>query len=670
MPPEPQPIPEELSTVSPTRALVVVLALAAAVYAPTLGHEFQFDDAFKIVENPTLLDPMYFVSALGRGEYSESVGRFLPNMTFVLNRAALGLEPFGYHLTNLLLHLVNVCLVALLGTAVLRRLGAPSAVVPLLAAGLFAVHPLNSEAVNYLNARPNLMVTTFYLTTLWCALWATEPDIGGRGRAALRWLACLVSVSGALLSKELGITIVAMVPIMLLWLAEPFSFRRWLVPAVGLSLLGVGVFWSTGILTTVFYHLVPSGDLREGSWVFDLLAILLSQAEVFLRYVGLGLAPLPIWLNVDRATMGLPSDRLFPGAGAIDVSWSALVVPVSSAVVLAASLVAIWRLRRRYPFPTLWGMWLFVTHAPTSLIPRAEPMVEYRTYLPMVGFCLLAAWLLSRLGSAIAVAGGRYGSPGVRRFAALGLLALLAFLTSWRNQAWMTEESLWLDSLSKAPDNARAYNTLGKVALDRGDLLVAEAQFRRALTIDPGYGDAYGNLGSALAQQGDDAGALDILLDGASYAPSNPEIQNNLANVLTMQGDYARATEHYDEAIELDPLFAKAHANRGTLRLLQGDPPRAVADLQRAVALSPEMAVAHLSLGDALVALDRLDAGVDSYGRALELEPRDTRALIRLASAYGRLGEPRLAREALERVLVIEPTNRVAAERLAEVADR
>ena len=672
----PGPVPGGNGVVPLGGGLLAILVLAGVVYVPALGHEFQFDDVWKIVENPALLDPMSVVSALGEGVYSENAARFLPTMTFVLNRALFGLEPFGYHLTNLLFHLTNVCLVALVGAAVLRRFGQPSITVALLGAAIFAVHPLNSEAVNYCNARPNLIVTTFYLTTLWSALWATEPSLTGRGRVSWRWGVCALSMVGVVLSKELGITVVAMVPVMLLWTtklspgARGETLRRWGVPAAGLVSVGIAVFAFTGVLSSIFFNVIAQGNDRAGSWVLYLSATVLGQAEVFLRYLGLGLLPLPGFLNVDHSMVGSLQDRLFAAGGWSGAPWSILVVPAASAVILVLALLMIARLRRRYPFPTLCGLWLFVTHAPTSLMPRAEPMVEYRTYLPMVGFCLLAGWLLCRCGEALPATGWRNRSPHLLRYGVVGLLALLAFATSWRSQAWATQESLWTDSLSKAANNARAYNALGRVALERNALALATTHFRRALEIDPRFGDAHGNLGSALGQQGDAVGAVTALLDGAYYAPENAEIQNNLAILFVQRGEYDRATGHYDEAILLRPLFAEAHVNRGILRLLQSESEAAVADLRRAVTLGPEIVAAHIVLGDALVAGRQLAEAVDSYQRALTLDPDDVRVLNKLAAANRRLGQPRRAEELLRRVLEIDPTNQLATEALAAAPTR
>ena len=578
MPSTPAPVPGGSGVVPQGGGLLAILVLAAIVYVPALGHDFQFDDLVKIVDNPALLDPMSLVSALGEGVYSESATRFLPNMTFVLDRALYGFEPFGYHLTNLLFHLVNVWLVALVGSAVLRRFGQPTTTAAVLGAAIFAVHPLNSEAVNYCNARPNLIVTTFYLTTLWSALWATEPGVTARDRVGLRWALCALSLVGVLLSKELGITVVAMVPVILLWTSELApktrgeTLRRWGVPAAGLVSVGIAVFASTGVLSSIFYNVIALGDDRAGNWVLCLSATLLGQAEVFLRYLGLGLMPLPGFLNVDHSMMGSLQDRLFAGGGWSGAPWSIMVVPASSAVILGFTLLIIVRLRRRYAFPTLCGLWIFLTHAPTSLVPRAEPMVEYRTYLPMVGFCLFAGWLLSRCGAALATTRWRNRTPRLARYGVVGLLALLAFATSWRSQAWATQESLWTDSLSKAPDNARAYNALGRVALERNLPAVAATHFRRALEIDPAYGDAHGNLGNVLGQQGDDVGAMTALVEGAYYAPNNAEIQNNLGILFVQRGEYDLAMEHYDAAVLLRPLFTEAHVNRGSCACSRGRP--------------------------------------------------------------------------------------------------
>lgn len=624
--------------------LLAILALTAVVYGPALGHDFQFDDIPKIVENPALLDPMSYVSALGEGVYSESAARFLPNMTLVLDRALYGLDPFGYQLTSLLIHLLNVCLVAWVGSSLLRRCGEPATLGALLGAAVFAVHPLNSEAVNYGNARPNLLLTTFYLSTLWSALWATEPRSGPARWIPVRWAVCLLSLAGVLLSKELGLTVVAMVPLALVWTAElsprvRTQLLRWSVPALAVALLGVALFAYTGVLTSVFYNIVTQGDLRAGSWVLYLSATLLGQAEVFVRYLGLGLLPLPGFLNVDHSSIGSLQDRLFAAGGWAGAPGSALILPAASAVVLALALVVIFRWRRAYPMPTLCGLWIFITHAPTLLVPRAEPMVEYRTYLPMVGFCWLVGWALVRCGDALARTTGRRW-PSLPSYAVIGLLACLAFGTSWRNQAWTTQESLWTDSLSKAPNNARGHDALGRVALEGGELARAVDHLRRAVDIDPTYGEALGNLGSALGQQGDTAGAMAALLRGGRYAPENAAIQNNLGILYVQQGEYDRAGAHYDEAIALRPGFAEAYANRGSLRLLQGASGEALVDLRRAVALGPELTAAHVGLGDALAADGQLDAAVESYQRAVTLAPDDTDVRNKLVEATRHLTQP------------------------------
>jgi hypothetical protein len=238
--------------------LAVLLVLTAAVYWPSLDHEFQYDDKWKLVNNPNYEYPLALFESIDGTSYQEEITRLLPNFTFSLNRMLWGWQPFPFHLTNLLLHLLNVVLVAMFARFVLTRLGyAEPNKVALLAATLFALHPLNCEAVVYCNARPNLMVVTFYLLTMMSfvrAMETSELSILVRTR---RWATFAAALLGALLSKELAVTVVVIAPLLYFWLNEDSHdqhrvYRRMWISCASLAVIGVTAVLVTGASTEVF----------------------------------------------------------------------------------------------------------------------------------------------------------------------------------------------------------------------------------------------------------------------------------------------------------------------------------------------------------------------------------------------------------------------------------
>lgn len=536
--------------------LSLILVAGAAAYLPNLGHPFVFDEESRIVHNPRLRDPLAFFKGFGTEGYSEDASRLIPNLTLSLNHALSGLDPRGYAATNLLIHLLVVWLVVRFGRVVLDRLGVKNSAVPYLAAALFAVHPLNSEAVNYGNARANLIVTAFYLAALICLIRAVESG---------RWGLFGVLLAAALLSKELAVTIVVMGPLLLLALGKKFSPR---MKGVFCAVLGLAIV--AGISTGAFREVGRVyGQAGHGVSFFVLNA--LGQCRVLAAYFGLALLPLPWFLNAEHDVRAS-----FP-------------VSLACAVLLAGMMGGAILLRRRAPFVSLFLAWPFIAHAPTSLVPRVEQMVEYRTYLPMVGVCLLLGWGLSRWKVRWVV----------------GLMLALTAGTVVRNRVWRSPVAFWSDVVAKSPLRARAHNNLGAAWLERGRFSEAEACFAEALRLDPREVSHATNLASALGAQGKIDEARVRLEEALRMDPENAQAHLNLGTALWKGGRNPEALSHFRDAARLRPDLPEAHNNLAALLLQTGRPEEAVGHFQEALRLRPGYPEAQLGLTAALKARER-----------------------------------------------------------------
>ena len=643
--------------------LVVAAAVAAAVlvYGPGLDHAFQFDSETKLVGNPLYERPAAFLEDFAAGRYSEHTTRWVANMTFALDYALYGWAPSGWHLTNLLVHLVNVVLVAAFGLALAGRVGGASPAAVALGAAIFAVHPLNSEAVNYCNARPNLLVTAFYLSALLCALRVlSSPRPHGPARGVL-WAACAVSVVLALLSKELALTLCLMLPMTIAWSWQGSGGRHGLpaarmAPGLGaLGALGFGTVVATGAYVEVGRMLLVDGAARTGHWLGFGVVTVLGQSEVYLRYLGLALLPLPRWLLIDHRAMGHLWEHMYDDGKLVDASFATLALPVASFVIVVISLIALIRLRRRAPLWTLLGLWPFVTHAPTSLFPRGEVMVEYRTYLPMVGVCLLLGIGIERGVVALSRRLGADSPRLVLRVASVGLCALLAASTVVRNRVWVDARSMWQDVLDKSPANPRAHNSFGILELQAGNRAAALERFIQSVRLSPTYGPAQGNIGGMLAEDGQYDRAIEHLKLATQYPPPNAEAHNNLANVLLHQGRIDDAISHYDRALAIDPDMGEAITNKGRAYEQQGDLDRALELYREAVRVDPHFAGSHDRLGALLVQRGDVVEGIALLERAVAIDPGHASAHFRLGVAHCDRGDTVVARHYLERARALDP---------------
>lgn len=430
---------------SPARLRLGLLLVVVAVYATALRAGFQFDDFRVIVDQP---------AAKGLRAWAAGLTGLRPllKLSYALN-GALDPGPFGFHLVNVALHGANTLLVFELG----RRLFPEGAARAALAALLFAVHPVQTEAVTYVCGRSVSLMATFYLGGLLLHVAARRRG-GPPGRptaVALLFLAgCLV--------RETALTF----PLALL-LVEALPLRAQGVPPPRMAdlaptFLAAGAFGAY-VLLQPDYHRFLEGAFRAprpgppGAAALEALAYLGART----------LWPHP--LNLDPGLVAPVAFTLRHGAVA--------------AVLLLGGL-GLARAARRRPEAAFGGAWILLHLLPTtSLVPRPELANERHLYLALAG----AGFLLAPPALAAA------RRPAGRLLLATPLLAL-AVLTLRRQEDYRTELRMWTQSLAANPRNPRAHVNLGVAQAEAGDLRGARDSFLAALREDPAYAPARENL--------------------------------------------------------------------------------------------------------------------------------------------------------------------------------
>ena len=617
---------------------LLLAALVAAAYGNTLHHSFHYDDIPQILEKP-------WVRGL------DKIPDFLFNpfirpvtiLTFNLNYAISGFEVWSYHVVNILLHIGVVWmlyrLVQLTGRGIVRPGVHPPAYrrMALVAAALFALHPLNTQTVTYISSRSSSLCTLFYLVTLELALRAWLARREGRTGAASGWaLGALATLLLGALSKEIIITLPAMLFLYHYYFFSGQTFRVWLrqqapaILAVGLPMAGF-ILWRMlsegGVLPTGKTHLSPATYLLTQTFVIPF------------EYFKKMLLPLNLSIDVDFPVV---SDWSNPQNY---LGW----------LTLGLFAWAVIRVSATQPWAGFGLAWMGITILPTSsFVPLHDVAVEHRTYLPLVGF----AWAAAAGFEALIRAAGAWKHQRALPWALAGIAGVLvvyAVLLVQRNRVWKDEISLWSDARRKAPKLVRPYNNLGEAYDALGDYEQAIREFRAALALNPNYVFALNNLGNVYGKLQQYRRAAEyferVLQLDPDYAPAH----YNLARAYQALNRPDEALAHYRQAIERVPYFEEALFNYALLSLQTGRAKEAVTHFQRFIQLQPQNYRGYFQLGNAYMSQGRFKEAVQAYQRTLERKPDYLPALVNLAAAQMQGGEVDAALATYEALLKQAP---------------
>jgi len=597
---------EGLSRRQRAAALLVPLVLTALAYANSLHAEFEFDDYKSVVRHPAVRD----ISRISLSSFSPALTgqRPVTVLTFALNRRWAGLDVVPYHLTNLALHLLTVSLVYAFTRSTLRRAGylRPTGMA-LAITGLFALHPLHSEAVTYIVQRGECLASLLYLAALLLLLRAEERGFTLRGVAA----SCGAFIAFALGvgSKLVAITMPAAYLLHAAWFdrgGDGVSRRSWArrraLAAPFLIAAGATGFLFLSVLTgsrSAGFQVAP------GPWRY-----FLTELRAIVTYLRLLAWP-----------AGQSIDHTFPWSSGFDVRTALSAVAVA---VLLAGAVALRALAARKAsregapgrVASFGVLWFFLLLAPTStIVPLVDPLVEHRTYLASWGVLTAAV-----VGADVAlrrIAGVRAARFGAALTAVTW--AALALALHFRNEVWRTQESLWRDVVSQYPDAFRPHVNLasGLREIGRGEEAVAE--LRQALVLAPQdaskVSEIEGHLGDTLARLGRVEEARTVLERAAARTPDDARLLSMLAVCLIEFGELDRATSLARRAVDLEPWDPGHVADLASVMWERGERVMALAMLRKAVRLEPDGIPWLRDLGIAETEMGRVAEACDTWRR-------------------------------------------------------
>ena len=666
---------------------LLLFGLVLWTFLPSLHGAFiDVDDGVFVNRNPHIqLTVANVVWAFGHAECANWLPLTL--WSFMLDHQLYGLKPWGYHLTNVLLHAVNTVLVFL----VLRRMtGAMWR--SLMVAVLFGLHPLRVESVAWISERKDVLSGLFWMLTLWAytrfaqgrarvepsslrsAAPGSRESSAESSRLALdprRWTLdyglALVFFFLSLMSKPMMVTL----PCVLL-LLDYWPLKRWKRECLwGLLVEKAPFFLLSAIVSVVTYITQKNADMMSNILTglsLSFGARLENALVSYGRYLG------KLFWPVDLGALYPYPDH-----------WPTQKILLAGLLVLSLS-VLVFVLRRRQPYlPTGW-LWYLGTLVPVlGLVPvGAQAMADRYLYIPSIGILIIVVW-----GTCQMTRGWHY--QGIGLGTAGGVLALVCIvLTRHQIGYWKDDVSVWRRAIAVTGNNYDAHNMLGRAWFAQGRMDEAIREFQEVVRLNPGFAEAYNILGRAFDAEGrvDEAIACyqkaleirpdyivahinlsDLLLRMGRVDEAIARYQkvleidsnhvtaiNNLGNALLRKGNVDEAIVHFQKAVEIYPDFAEAHNNLGAALNSQGRFDEAIVCFQTALEKNPNSAEAHFNLGFALYSKERFDEAIVQYQKTLQIKPDHAEAYYNLGAVFmsqGRLDE---AIVCFQKALEIKPT--------------
>jgi tetratricopeptide (TPR) repeat protein len=620
----------------PAATFLLLLVLACLPYFNTLSNQFVYDDGFQVVGNPYAHSfkylPQIFTTTVWSFQGAQGVSNYYrPMMTlgYLLTYQIAGLLPFTFHLVNILLNGLVVWLVF----AILRRLNGDR--IALIAAGLFALHPIHNEPVTWIAAVTDLDLAIFYLATF--LLFLKLPGANNKTLARAAMCCCFVL---ALLSKEQAMTL----PVLAL-LYEHF-YREDRSSTTGQEKTSrYGPLWIVAAIYLIVRLIAMRGLARvvmrpNLSWYQTGL----SAVALLGKYLGKLVWP----ARLSPYYVFEASTHLTDGKVLLGLAGTAL---------CAVLVAALWK---RAHTVSLAFVWIFLPLGPV-LNARWMPSSVFGDrylYLPSLGFCWLVAWGAVQIWS-----GHLPGAPRAIVRAVPALLGILALVygvrTISRNRDWRNNETLYQKVIDTEGDTSLIRGNLGSVAYDRGNPEQAERDWLDALATGPNNVHALDSMAMLRRSQNRYAESLEYSAKVLKIRPVDTFGHINHGVTLAAMGRTAEAEEQLRTAITLSPLSTSAHNTYGKFLLLQGRAEEARAEFERS-ADADFSADAYDGLGDIYLDSQDLPRAEKAFRAALAGSPSDSHAHFGLGRALEFSGRTAEALAEYDESLATDPSDAAA----------
>jgi Tfp pilus assembly protein PilF len=631
---------------TPPWLLAVLLLLAILPYANTLQNGFVYDDNNEVLTNPFIRSFAHVgdifstrilahLGVRGATNYYRPISIF----GFLICYKLFGLLPYGFHLANLLLHALIVCVIFGLTKRLFQDQWLAFA-----AAAIFALHPIHTESVAWVSGVTDLDLAVFYLATFWFFLASARPQ---GGRSEWMQLGMVGSFILALLSKEQAVTL----PLTAMIFEHFYRGDR------------AGTTWR-------------QKAARYGSLWLLVPVYVLFRIRFFGAFAPVQLTPHVSWYEAVVSAFPLAGlyvwKMIWPVHLSAYYAFHKSVTPLDPRVLAGGAALGLcavafgllWKRHRRVSFGFIW---FFINIAPVLNSRWLGPNVftERYLYLPSVGLCWVAAWLVAEIWTWDGRPAREKSWPGWPwrnswggAFGVLlGVLAVLAFARIWiRNRDWRNDETYYRVALAAVPEAESLRLNLGSVYWNHMRPDAAEREWKKALQASPDSALLLNNLGLVYVGRKQNDEAIAYFQRAMRLRPNLTDAHLNLGNVYEAMGKSGEAESQLQAAVALAPLSVQTRNDLGKFYLRAGRWQEALIQFQASEASIPNTEAMD-SLGDIALRQGRRDAAEQDYRQAIGLDEFDPRGHFGLAGILEGKGRSAEAAEQYHAGLSVDPLN-------------
>lgn len=562
------------------------------VYFNSFRGEFVFDDVNSIIYQENIKNTIN-ISEI----WNNNKTRFIPYLTFALNYHLDKYNPVGYHIVNFVIHILNAFLVFLFvrflqNTPLFSKTKLNSQkLLPFLVAILFTVHPIQTQAVNFISQRSALFAAFFYLSTLILYL----------KRRILPYLLSLVTLVLALISKENSYTLALSVVFcdFLFFPKKRLTERTFrILPYFLITFFVFALIYLRGQINPVAkissLNMLHDVKISRGDYM-------LTQINVMRTYLRLMI--MPVNQNIDY---DFPVSRNFPDKQLF----------LSALIIIGVIFTAV-KAYKKNPLLTF-GVFLFFIAMliESSIIPIKDVIFEHRLYLPTVGFFLAISSIIVT-----------YKNKKYKYFFITIIILLLSFLTFKRNIVWQSEYNLWKDASLKSPKKSRVHYNLGVASYGLNKFEEAKNEFKKTINLDAEYSDAYKNLGAIYEYENKDNLTLELFRERLKDNPQDSKIGASLASFYTKKGKYHDAESVYLAVLKYDPDNPLVYNDLGIVFFIQNKKDEAIFNFKKAVQLNPKYENAIYNLANTYYHFGDDEKARVYYSRLLKINPESAKKI-------------------------------------------
>lgn len=586
-------------------ALIIVI-----IFSNSLKSDFAWDDKYLIINNPHIKDftylPKIFSTQLYEGGGMESnFYRPLQSLSFAIDYSIWKLNPFGYHLTSLLLHVFNSALVYLIILAI-----SSSPYMAFIAASLFGITPAISSTTFYIPARSDLLMALFLLLSILFFIRYKDNKKG------VFYIISIIAFTSALLCKEMAI----MLPLLLLIIGtlpptgwSKGSPRRWiwLLPYLVISAIYIG------LRVTILNFAKGSNPIVDLSFpaTLPLWVRLLTDFKIIFLYLKTLI--LPIGLHIEWFVE--PVRHIFK---------SGILLYVAGFIIVILGIRKIADKNKLILFGSLW--FLFALLPVLNIYPISVLLGEGWLYIPSIGFFIVFSAIFQDIIK-----------PKMGKVSSGILLALFlvyyAFFTISYGKTWKDSVSIFTNVLKyekNSPFIHLTYNNLGMAYYDKGDFEKSIEYCKRSIYLNPNYFDAYNNLGVGYVKLGKTVKAIKSFKRAIRLKKDYMASYSNLGHLYASIGFKDRAIQVLNTAIKISPNFYKAYLDLGHVYMDKGNIVKAEKFFKKASSLKKEDYEARYYLGSIYIKNKNYKEALDEYSQAFKLGLRDTEIYNKLGFVY------------------------------------